>query len=104
MSDEIITLELERIHNITPHVDHDEDAVILMRCIPTPECLRRLEGMVLKKLRQRNLTDAGIGSLADYIEHIGRREFNRQLAKMGYEIILTEEKSAELLDLIRKNL
>ena len=92
-----ITLELEEITTMTPlTIAYDGDAVILMKCTMTEECAGRLEYMLLHNLRQRNLTDAGIGGLSDYISHIGRKEFDKQLADMGYKTILTGEKIAEL--------
>ena len=101
-----ITLELEEITTMTPlTIDYDGDAVILMKCTITEECAGRLENMLLHSLRQRNLTDTGIGRLSDYISHIGRKEFNRQLAalilaEIEYMITLTKEKSAELFPII----
>ncbi len=95
-----ITLELEEITTMTPlTIAYDEDAVILMKCTITEDCARRLEHMLLHSLRQRNLTDTGIGGLSDYISHIGRREFDRQLADMGYKTILTGEKIAKIAEL-----
>ena len=99
-----VELELASIESATPQsIGYDGDAVITMRCTLTKECASRLENEVLTDLRERSLADAGIGNLADYISHIGRREFNRQLAAMGYIAVLTKEKSAELFEMVERH-
>ena len=97
MLEQNIELELVSIESITPQsIDYGEDAVLTMRCTLTIECVSRLECVILDELRLRNLTEVGIGNLADYIRYIGRWSFNKQLAEMGYETILTAVKRAEL--------
>ncbi len=96
-----IELELEKIDSITAlGIDYGGDAVINMECTLTLECVRRLENTILKDLREQKLESVGIRKLTDYINHISRTEFNRQLAEMGYTMILTKEKSAELFDIV----
>ena len=89
MSEMEIDLELEKIFSIEPLQTDGAYMVIAMHCILTADCARFLEREVLHSLRGRNLTDAGIGTLADYINHIGFREFNKQLAAIGYTILPT---------------
>ncbi len=97
MREQNIELELVSIESITPRpIDYGEDAVLTMRCTLTKECISRLERVILDGLQLRRLTEGGIGNLADYIRYIGRRSFNKQLAEMGYETILTAVKRAEL--------
>ena len=101
MLDPNIELEMTEICKITPEsIDYGSGAVIRMQCTLTKECLSWLEGRLLYELRRHNLADVGICGLAEYISHIGREEFNKQLAVMGYETILTREKSAELFDIV----
>ena len=98
-----IKLELVKIDNIIPQsTDYGTSAVISMTCTLTEECCKRLEKRILHNLRERNLTDAGIGSLDEYISHIGRREFSKQLAAMGYKTVLTEEKKDELFGIVKR--
>ena len=101
MLDPNIELSLVEIYKITPvWLDDGGSVEISMQCTLTKECLSWLEGRLLYELRRHNLADVGICGLAEYISHIGREEFNKQLAVMGYETILTREKSAELFDIV----
>ena len=103
MSELDIKLELTKIGSIIPQsTDYEASAIISMTCTLTEECWRGLEKRILYSLRERNLTDTGIGRLDEYISHIGRREFNKQLAAMGYKTVLTEEKKDELFGIVER--
>ncbi len=98
-----IELELEKIDSITPQwIDDGGSAAINVRCTLTEEYIKNLEREVLRKLRERDLTDMGIMGLADYIRHIGWPEFGKQLAAMGYDTVYTKEKRELFDEVVRR--